>query len=54
MLPKLTAFYFSAVLPELASPRNNTISGIREPGIWVSLIMTGPVLYYPKLNLNLR
>ncbi|KAJ8298756.1 hypothetical protein KUTeg_022816, partial [Tegillarca granosa] len=34
MLPKLKAFYFNAILPELAAPRYNTISGIREPGLW--------------------
>ncbi len=40
MLPKLTAFYNKALLPELASPRNGKYPGIREPGIWVSIIKT--------------
>ncbi len=35
MLPKLKAFYFKAMLPELAAPRNGKLPGIREPGIWV-------------------
>ncbi|XP_063414164.1 uncharacterized protein LOC134696586 isoform X2 [Mytilus trossulus] len=34
MLPKLKAFYFNAILPELCSPRNGKSPGIREPGIW--------------------
>ncbi|KAJ8318930.1 hypothetical protein KUTeg_004021 [Tegillarca granosa] len=34
MLPKLKAFNFNAVLPELVYPTVNTISGIREPGQW--------------------
>ncbi len=37
MLPKLTAFYNRALLPELASPRHGKYPGIREPGIWVSI-----------------
>jgi hypothetical protein len=35
MLPKLQAFYFKALLPELASPRDGKCPGIREPGLWV-------------------
>ena len=35
MLPKLQAFYFNALLPELASPRDGKCPGIREPGLWV-------------------
>ncbi|KAK3101484.1 hypothetical protein FSP39_003938 [Pinctada imbricata] len=31
MVPKLTAFYHNCMLPELASPRKNTLQGIREP-----------------------
>ncbi|CAG2252563.1 unnamed protein product [Mytilus edulis] len=34
MLPKLEAFYFLALLPELAAPRYNKSPGIREPGDW--------------------
>ncbi len=37
MLPKLKAFYFKAMLPELAAPRQGKLPGIREPGIWVCL-----------------
>ena len=33
MLPKLQAFYFKALLPELASPRDGKCPGIREPGL---------------------
>lgn len=33
--PKLTSFYQKVLLPELASPREGKIPGIREPGIWV-------------------
>jgi hypothetical protein len=35
MLPKLKAFYFSAMIPELAVPRFGKSPGIREPGKWV-------------------
>ena len=35
MLPKLKAFYMSALLPELVSPREGKVPGIREPGAWV-------------------
>ena len=35
MLPKLTAFYRNAILPELACPRDGKSPGIREPGLWV-------------------
>ncbi len=35
ILPKLKAFYFKAMLPELAAPRKGKLPGIREPGIWV-------------------
>ncbi|XP_052063676.1 uncharacterized protein LOC127703187 [Mytilus californianus] len=34
MIPKLTAFYHNALLPELVSPRYKKYLGIREPGIW--------------------
>ncbi|KAK3089294.1 hypothetical protein FSP39_002467 [Pinctada imbricata] len=34
MLPKLHAFYFNCLLPELASPREGKSPGIREPGVW--------------------
>ena len=37
MLPKLTAFYTKALLPELAIPRL-TKGGIREPGKWISYV----------------
>jgi hypothetical protein len=37
MLPKLQAFYFKALLPELASPRDGKCPGIREPGLWVCI-----------------
>lgn len=37
MLPKLQAFYMQGLLPELACPQEEKCSGIREPGIWVSL-----------------
>ena len=37
ILPKLKAFYFKAMLPELAAPRHGKMPGIREPGIWVWL-----------------
>jgi hypothetical protein len=36
MVPKLSAFYTKALLPELASPRHDKSPGIREPGVWVS------------------
>jgi hypothetical protein len=36
MRPKLEAFYFEALLPELAVPRYGKSPGIREPGVWVS------------------
>jgi hypothetical protein len=39
MLPKLKAFYFAALLPELASPRLKR-GGIGEPGVWVSIVTT--------------
>ena len=32
MLPKLTAFYMSCLLPELSSPREGKYPGIREAG----------------------
>ena len=36
MVPKLKAFYFSHILPELAVPRYRTVTGIRKPHIpWV-------------------
>jgi len=36
MVPKLTAFYHKALLPELAVPRDHTSTGIREPDkAWV-------------------
>ncbi|CAC5412861.1 unnamed protein product [Mytilus coruscus] len=35
MLPRLTAFYRFAILPELACPREGKSSGIREPGVWI-------------------
>lgn len=38
MLPKLKAFYFEALLPELAVPRDGKYPGIREPGLWVGTI----------------
>jgi len=39
MLPKLSAFYMKAILPELADPREHTSTGIREPHLpWVCLI----------------
>lgn len=37
MLPKLHAFYYKVLLPELCSPRKGKIPGIREPGIWVCI-----------------
>ena len=37
MLPKLKAFYYEAMLPELASPLNGSPHGIREPGSWVGV-----------------
>ena len=36
-LPKLRAFYFSALLPELCCPRYGKVPGIREPGVWVRM-----------------
>lgn len=39
MLPKLTAFYYTHLLPELAVPRHGTVSGIRKPSIpWVGFV----------------
>ena len=38
MSPKLKAFYFKAILPELAFPRHGKSPGIREPGLWVCKI----------------
>ncbi|KAJ8299479.1 hypothetical protein KUTeg_023539, partial [Tegillarca granosa] len=40
MVPKLSAFYHKALLPELAAPRLSTLSGIREPGIWCKRVNT--------------
>ncbi|KAJ8307597.1 hypothetical protein KUTeg_014851 [Tegillarca granosa] len=40
MVPKLSAFYHKALLPELAAPRLNTLSGIRKPGIWCKRVNT--------------
>ncbi|XP_071148268.1 uncharacterized protein [Mytilus edulis] len=40
LLPKLKAFFTKALLPELASPREGKSPGIREPGIWVSSILS--------------
>lgn len=34
MVPKLKAFYFKALLPELVHPRHRKQPGIREPGVW--------------------
>ncbi|CAG2214773.1 unnamed protein product [Mytilus edulis] len=34
MQPKLSSFFFKAVLPELSAPRISKYPGIREPGIW--------------------
>ncbi|XP_050390274.1 uncharacterized protein LOC126809647 [Patella vulgata] len=39
MLPKLKAFYFKCLLPELAVPRYGKSPGIREPGNWVHAIL---------------
>ena len=39
MSPKLKAFYFKAILPELAFPRHGKSPGIREPGLWVCKII---------------
>jgi hypothetical protein len=38
IIPKLKHFYFKVLLPELAMPRHNKDPGIREPGIWVSIM----------------
>ena len=39
MLPKLESFYKKCLLPELASPRIKTSTGIREPELpWVCLL----------------
>ena len=38
ILPKLETFYRKALLPELACPRHGKSPGIREPGMWVSVI----------------
>lgn len=39
MVPKLSAFYMKAILPELAVPRNGLSPGIREPDKpWVHII----------------
>lgn len=38
MVPKLSAFYHGALLPELACPRYGQSPGIREPGVWVGLL----------------
>ena len=35
ILPKLTAFYHKALLPDIVVPRHGKSSGIREPGVWV-------------------
>jgi len=38
MVPKLSAFYYKFLLPELSHPRRNTVSGIRQPkSPWVCL-----------------
>jgi hypothetical protein len=41
MMPKLTKFYYKALLPELASPRHQK-GGIREPGQWVCAYLGSP------------
>lgn len=47
MLPKLKAFYFTHILPELSAPRLGTVTGIRKPKIpWVGLTTS----IYIKLN----
>jgi hypothetical protein len=46
MLPKLSAFYKRCILPELACPREGKSPGIREPGVWVSIIMYMKVMYH--------
>ena len=52
MLPKLTAFYMSCLLPELSSPREGKYPGIREPGpTWVKL--TGNSIFKKFLINNL-
>ena len=44
MEPKLSAFYFSHILPELSAPRKHSITGIRKPAIpWVQTYL---YLYY--------
>lgn len=45
MVSKLESFYHQAVLPELASPRFNTVSGIREPGKWVRHLARWYIIY---------
>ena len=46
MVPKLSAFYFSHVLPELAVPRYRTVTGIRKPPIpWVKFCY---IISFPK------
>ena len=40
IVPKLSAFYFTHLLPELASPRKGTVSGIRKaPVPWVKYML---------------
>lgn len=36
MVPKLKAFYFTHILPELKVPRHGTVSGIRKHSLpWI-------------------
>ncbi|KAJ8309411.1 LOW QUALITY PROTEIN: hypothetical protein KUTeg_014285 [Tegillarca granosa] len=46
MLPKISAFYLKAILPELVAPSINTLSGIREPGNWSTTLPPHP----PSIN----
>ncbi len=48
-LPKLSAFFQKALLPELSSPRHNQFPGIREPGLWVSVCNVGVGLLYNNM-----
>ena len=55
MVPKLSAFYFTHILGELASPRDGTVTGIRKaPVPWVICYLPIHVLRYLAIKTFLR
>jgi hypothetical protein len=45
---KMKDFYFNVLLPELAVPRHNKDPGIREPGVWVGVVLIGVWVFRRK------